>query len=32
MPPLLITKGDVDEAVTLLEASLVEAAGAVVGG
>jgi 4-aminobutyrate aminotransferase len=25
MPPLLVTKGDVDEAVTLLEASLVEA-------
>jgi 4-aminobutyrate aminotransferase len=32
MPPLLITKGDVDEAVTLLEASLVEAAGAAAGG
>jgi 4-aminobutyrate aminotransferase len=25
MPPLLVTKADVDEAVTLLEASLVEA-------
>jgi 4-aminobutyrate aminotransferase len=25
MPPLLVTKGDVDEAVTLLEASLLEA-------
>jgi 4-aminobutyrate aminotransferase-like enzyme len=25
MPPLLITRGDVDEAMTLLEASLVEA-------
>jgi len=32
MPPLLITKGDVDEAVTLLEASLVEASDAAARG
>jgi len=25
MPPLLVTKGEVDEAIALLEASLVEA-------
>ncbi len=31
MPPLLVTKGDVDEALTLLEASLVEAAAGAAG-
>ena len=32
MPPLLVTKGDVDEALTLLEASLVEAEAGAAGG
>jgi 4-aminobutyrate aminotransferase len=32
MPPLLVTRAEVDEAITLLEASLVEAADAAAGG